>query len=183
MDRRQKKTRNAIFEAFISLLSQKHYDQITVGQIIERADIGRATFYAHFETKEFLLKALCEELFDHIFEADTGDSNAHTHIFDCDAPDSVFLHLLQHLQKNDNHLLDLLSCCNNELFLRYFKDGLSKLVKSQLPQFDARKAPELPEDFWIDHIAATFVETVRWWLERGRKESPETIARYFMLAV
>jgi AcrR family transcriptional regulator len=183
MDRRQRKTRNAIFEAFIGLLSEKNYNQITVGQVIERADIGRATFYAHFETKEFLLKALCEELFAHIFEAEAGDDTAHTHIFDCDAPDSVFLHLFQHLQKNDNNILDLLSCQNNELFLRYFKDNLERLVERQRFLFDARKAPELPDTFWIDHISSTFVETVRWWIENNRKQSPELITKYFFLAV
>ena len=67
MDRRQRKTREAIFKAFISLLSKKHYSKITVGEIIEIADIGRATFYSHFETKDFLLKELCVELFNHIF--------------------------------------------------------------------------------------------------------------------
>ena len=128
MDRRQKKTREAIFAAFTTLLSQKDVSRITVGQILEQADVGRATFYAHFETKDFLLKELCEELFDHIFEASVGDEDAHRHIFDCDANDSVFIHLLKHLQKNDNNILDLLSCQNNELFLRYFKDELVVLT-------------------------------------------------------
>ena len=54
MDRRQRKTREAIFNAFITLLSKKNYNGITVGEIIEVANIGRATFYAHFETKAFL---------------------------------------------------------------------------------------------------------------------------------
>ena len=66
MDRRQKKTRTAIFEAFIQLLSEGDYAQITVGQIIDRADVGRATFYAHFETKDFLLRELCRENSPHI---------------------------------------------------------------------------------------------------------------------
>ena len=56
MDRRQRKTREAIFTAFIELLSKKDFAQITVGEIINQADIGRATFYSHFETKDFLLK-------------------------------------------------------------------------------------------------------------------------------
>ena len=51
MDRRQRKTREAIFAAFIALLSKKDFSQITVGEIIDKADVGRATFYSHFETK------------------------------------------------------------------------------------------------------------------------------------
>jgi len=182
MDRRQRKSRQAIFNALIALLAEKEFARITVGEIIERADVGRATFYAHFETKDFLLKELCGELFCHIFDA-VGEGNGHRHIFDCESHGSVFLHLCQHLQKNDNQILTLLSGRNNELFLRYFKSGLRELVRSQLPLFASEKAEKLPENFWIDHIVATFVETVRWWADHGMRESPETITEYFMLAV
>jgi len=183
MDRRQKKTREAIFNAFCELLSKKHYNQITVGEIIERADVGRATFYAHFETKDFLLKELCEELFCHIFDAMEEGGERHKHIFECNAPSSVFLHLLQHLQRNDRNILHLLICENNELFLKYFKDNLKLLIQKQLPRFSEKKPSALPESFWINHISATFVESVRWWIENGMKESPETISEYFLLAI
>ena len=183
MDRRQRKTRELIFKAFIELLSKKDFSQITVGEIIQRADVGRATFYAHFETKDFLLKALCEELFCHIFDAENKERSEHRHIFDCDAPDSVFLHLFQHLQKNDNHILELLSCQNNELFLRYFKINLQQLIVSQLALFEMRKSDKLPDSFWINHIASAFVETVRWWVDNGMNESPETMVEYFYLSV
>lgn len=183
MDRRQRKSRESIFKAFIELLSKKDFNQITVGEIIAQADVGRATFYAHFETKDFLLKELCGELFCHIFDAENNEHSKHKHIFDCDAPDSVFLHLFQHLQKNDNNILELLSCQNNDLFLRYFKINLQKLIISQLSLFEARKSNKLPDSFWVDHIASTFVETVRWWIDNGLKESPETITEYFYLAV
>jgi AcrR family transcriptional regulator len=183
MDRRQRKTREAIFNALIALLSKKDFGQITVGEIIQQADIGRATFYAHFETKDDLLKALSEDLFCHIFDAMDGEDHRHQHIFDCEPPGSVFLHLFQHLKRNDNHILRLLSCPSSELFAQYFKSGLYRLIENQLPLFAARKSEKLPESFWIHHIASTFVETVRWWIENGMEQTPETVTEYFLLAV
>lgn len=183
MDRRQRKTREAIFNAFVTLLSKKEFAQITVSEIISLADIGRATFYSHFETKDFLLKELCEELFHHIFDSINNQHSERRYIFDCDAPNSAFLHLFQHLQKNDNNILELLSSKNNELFLSYFKTNLQRLVVSQWSSFEMRKSNKLPDSFWINHIASTFVETVRWWIENGMKESPETMTEYFILAV
>ena len=183
MDRRQKKTREAIFNAFCELLSKKHYDKITVGEIIERANVGRATFYAHFETKDFLLKELCEELFCHVFDSTEAEPEKHSHIFSCEAPSSVFLHLLQHLQKNDHNILKLLTCENNELFLKYFKENLNDLIQKQLTSFSERKPKNLPDSFWINHVSSSFVETVRWWIANGAKETPQTLTEYFYMVL
>ncbi len=183
MDRRQRKTRAAIFAAFTELLSEKNVANITVGEIIERADVGRATFYAHFETKDLLLQAFCRELFDHVFEVSEGRETAHSHLFDCDGEDSVFLHLFRHLARNDHNVLVLLSGRNNELFLQYFRACLTDLIRKQAGVLWGRKAPELPEDFWICHVSATFTQTLDWWIRHGMKESPEVITRYFWLAV
>lgn len=183
MDRRQRKTREAIFSALVDLLSKKDFGQITVGEIIARADVGRATFYAHFETKDLLLEELCRDLFCHIFDGAGSAPCDHRHLFSCDAPDSVFLHLFRHLQTDDHRILTLLSCQSNDLFLQYFKRELRNLAASQLTLFADRKSEQLPEDFWVEHIAATFVETLRWWVEHGMRETPETITEYFYLAV
>ena len=179
MDRRQRKTREAIFNAFTELLSKKDFNQITVGEIIGNADVGRATFYSHFETKDFLLKEFCEELFCHIFDAENNSENDHKHIFECDCSDSVFLHLLQHLQKNDNNILTLLSSQNNELFLRYFRYNIEILVEEHLALFESKRDENIPLSFWKNHIVSTFVETIRWWIKNDMKESPESITEYF----
>ena len=183
MDRRQRKTREAIFGAFSRLLSQKSFSQITVGEIIRLADIGRATFYAHFETKEYLLKELCAELFCHIFDTAEEQPCAHRHIFDCDARGSVFLHLFRHFSQNDHHILDLLSGENGDLFLQYFKAGLTDLIHRQLDSLAIDGAAELPQDYLVNHIAATFVHTLRWWAEHSLQQSPEQITQYFLLAI
>ena len=183
MDRRQRKTREAIFNAFTALLAEKSIHQITVSDIIARADIGRATFYAHFETKDYLLKELCEELFCHIFDAAGAEPHSHRHLFHCDSPSSVFTHLLEHLQKNDHRILDLLRSENNELFVGYFKANLRCLAESQLDTLRSSKTDALPQSYFINHIAATFVETVRWWIQNKMELSPQQITEYFLTVV
>ncbi len=179
MDRRQRKTREAIFSAFIELLSKKDFSRITVGEIIDCADVGRATFYSHFETKDFLLKELCAELFCHIFDAENGGNISHRHIFDCDDKTSAFLHLFRHLKKNDNNILSLLSSRNNELFWKYFKKELEDLTEHKLSLFDSPKSKNVPESFWKNHIVSTFEGTLKWWIEQGTEETPEQITEYF----
>lgn len=180
MDRRQRKTRELIFKAFISLLSKKNFNDITVGEIIELANVGRATFYAHFETKDFLLKDLCAELFDHIFYTETPERISQTNLFHCESNDFVFLHLFNHIKKNDNNIGRLLSSKNNELFLEYFKNGVKELVINHLSFFESKKPKIVPLDFWVNHLTATFIETLRWWIFNKMKESPQLITEYFL---
>ena len=176
MDRRQRKSREAILGAFTELLSKKKYDKITVGEIIERADVGRATFYAHFETKDFLLKALCEELFCHIFDTSSADGREHIHIFSCDSHAPVFLHLFSHLAENDHNILRLLSSENNGIFIKYFKENLKELISKSFP---SDETDEIPKSFRINHLASSFVETVIWWVEGSMKESVENVYSWF----
>lgn len=183
MDRRQRKTREAIFNAFILLLSKKHYNNITVGEIIEIADVGRATFYSHFETKDFLLKDLCSELFDHLFNCDKDCQLDKRNIFNCDIRDNVFLHLFKHIKKNDNNIYKLLSSKNNDLFLSYFKNEVRSLITNRILDFKDKKPKDIPDDFWINHITATFIETIQWWIDNKMKQSPEIITEYFLLLV
>lgn len=183
MDRRQKKTREAIFKAFTELMAEKSYHQIAVQEIIDTANVGRTTFYAHFETKDYLLKALCEELFGHIIDTAMGLPHGHYHYSCGTKMDSVFLHLLRHLQENDWNILALLSSQNNEIFLRYFKSNLRRLILTQYADQGALKHSSLPEDFLVNHIAASFVEAVDWWLSHQMQESPEEISRYFLSVI
>lgn len=183
MDRRQRKTREAIFQAFTTLLAQKNYNQISVQEIIDTANIGRTTFYAHFETKDYLLKDLCEELFGHIIDTAMGLPHGHYHYSCGNATDSVFLHLLRHLQENDRNILELLSSQNNEIFIQYFKSNLKKLIVTQYAEKGLLKNSKLPKDYLVNHISSSFVEAVSWWLSRNMQESPEEITEYFLASI
>ena len=63
-DRRVRRTRLAIFEAFKTLVLSRRYEDIRVADIIEEADVGRSTFYDHFTGKDDVLLSSIEVLFD-----------------------------------------------------------------------------------------------------------------------
>jgi AcrR family transcriptional regulator len=58
------RTRRALLTAFIELVLERGYAAIGIADIVERADIGRSTFYAHFRSKDELLIASMQWMFD-----------------------------------------------------------------------------------------------------------------------
>lgn len=157
--------------------------KITVQEIIDAANIGRTSFYAHFETKDDLLKALCEELFVHIISSAMDCTHTHGLYSNNNVPESVFCHLLQHLQENENNILELLSCENSDLFLRYFKDNLKELLQNQFVNQNRRNNKDIPQDFLVNHITGSFVEMVLWWIKNQMKEPPEKLDKYFRAVI
>lgn len=173
----------AIFVAFSTLLAEKSYSKITVQEIIDAANVGRTTFYAHFEIKDDLLKELCEELFGHIISSALDCTHTHGLYSDENAPESVFCHLLQHLKENGRNIIGLLSCESSEIFLRYFKDSLNELIQTQFVNQNRNTNIDIPQDFLINHISGSFVEMVLWWIKGRMKQTPAELDRYFRAVI
>ena len=114
MDRRQQKTRESIFSAFNCLLSKKRYSNITVQEIIDEANVGRSTFYAHFETKDELLKAMCSEIFTHVVSDHLTSEETHDFSEKNDDTDSIITHILYHLKDNSKNIIGILTCESDE---------------------------------------------------------------------
>ncbi len=174
MDRRQKKTRQAVFQAFTGLLERKSYSSISVQEIIDEANIGRSTFYSHFETKDDLLNALCTEIFEHVFSEEPGRER--THDFSEGERDlkKEITHILYHLRDSGRYIRGILSCESGEVFMRYFKEHLHKVFEKEL----AGHKTDVPEEYVLHHIVCDFAETVRWWMSHDRY-SPEEISGFF----
>ena len=172
MDRRQRKSRQAIFSAFTQLLKKESYSKVTVQQIIELADVGRTTFYAHFETKDALLQAFCAELFEHVFSLDLYKEKTHDFSREHDLPAKV-THILYHLQEHIEYLPGILSGESDAPFMMFFKERLSALFSDSVPDLAG-----VPSDYLLNTIVCSFAETVRWWA-RNRQYSPEEISRFF----
>lgn len=179
MDRRQKKTRKAIFDALSCLLETRKFEHITVQEIIDAADIGRSTFYAHFETKDDLLNAMCNDIFHHIItsalpqELETDFSHGSQNL------KLKLGHILYHLKENKNNIKGILSGESSELFLYFLKQYLYDLFERYAKEFD----PSVPKEFLLQYLSASFAETVRWWVTEDTEYSPEDAAHFFMVMI
>ena len=73
--RRVRKTRAALGNALLELLAERRFDQITVTDIVDRADVGRSTFYVHFADREDLLQGTLDRLRTELREAARTDAS------------------------------------------------------------------------------------------------------------
>src|SRR5947209_18227631 len=69
IDRRRRKTRAALQAALLELIGVQRYDTITVDDIVNTADVARATFYAHYPDKDHLLAAVTQQLMEELASA------------------------------------------------------------------------------------------------------------------
>ena len=175
MDRRQKRTRKAVYDALARLLEHKSYSNITVQDIIDEADVGRSTFYAHFETKDELLKSLCSEIFDHVFSQDLAKENTHDFSQGKKDLNEEITHILYHLLDNSRYIKPIVSSESGEIFMRYFKEYLTPVFEGELKKIKSK----VPDDYMLNHLVCGFAETVRWWVTHD-SFSPEEISGFFL---
>lgn len=173
MDRRQRRTRSLIFTAFTALLEKKTYTSITIQDIIDEADVGRSTFYAHFETKDELLKALCTDIFEHVFSEDIMSEEKHDFSHHGTFKDRV-THILYHLKEKQQSIKGLFSGECGEIFLRYLKEYLYTMFDRHITVRE-----DIPRDYALDIAVSTFAETVRWWLKGHNGYTPEEMTEYY----
>ena len=136
------KTRKAIYQAFLQLLNQKDYEAITVQEIIDLADVGRSTFYSHYESKELLLDELCQKLFHHLFERAEYLS-----------PQDYLAHIFQHFKKNQDHVTSLL-LSKNDYFIRQLRKELEHDVYPMVADELIQSYPNIPHSY-LKHLVVS----------------------------
>ncbi|MBQ1466449.1 MAG: TetR/AcrR family transcriptional regulator [Eubacteriaceae bacterium] len=174
MDRRQRKTREAIYQAFTALLSTKSFEKITVGDIIAQADIGRTTFYAHFETKDDLLNQMCADIFGHVFHEHLPNESTHDFSSQSDMFSRI-THIFYHLRDSGTVIRSLLTGQSGEVFIHYLKKYLREIFE----EYSDIKTFGIPKDYILEHMTSDFAETVKWWMKHD-EYSPEEIARFYL---
>ncbi len=174
MDRRQKKTRKAIFDAFSKLLIKKNFNNITVQEIIDEANIGRSTFYSHFVAKDELLKEMCEEIFTHIFESTPIRCSS-----DKKGLKEQITHMLYHLKESKSDIKSIFCSESQDLYMRYFKEYLKELFSKYVLNMNM----DISTEFALNHLIGAFTENVKWWVKNDMKEEPDKFANEFILMI
>jgi len=166
-DRRSQRTRRLISEAFLSLMREKHFAQITVQDIIERANVGRSTFYAHYQDKEDLLGTEFAE----VLHALQQSVNAK----DGDALPTVGL--FEHMREVQFIMQAFVLGDNADLLFRKVHLALAaafeKYLAARQPQ------PSIPIPIVASYLAGAYLSLVRWWLDNNLSYSPERMDEIF----
>jgi len=166
-DRRVIRTRAELIQALHALVMEKSYERITVQDILDRANIGRTTFYTHFLDKDdLLLSAIPDDILN--FDAES---------------DSLIPHLtpiFAHAQENYAQFRALMG---SEGITIVHKIGHQKTVQNWLNHIERMRARgiqiRLPATIVAQYLTGAFMALLKWWLDEKMPHSPKEMDAMF----
>jgi AcrR family transcriptional regulator len=169
-DRRVRRTRVALREALIGLMAERGYEGVTVQDVIDRADVGRSTFYAHYTDKADLLGDLLAELRDQLLPASGAGAP------DPRRPLRFSLEMFRHVRDERVLLRGLLGPTGTSPVVGQIEGMLVEVVGGELNTIAAAAgSPRIPLDLVAASVVASFIATLRWWVDTDFVMSPEQI--------
>jgi len=177
MDRRSRRTRQLIADAFVALMLERRYDDITVQDILDKADVGRSTFYAHYTDKENLLLSQIERVIH-----DLGEYAAHQGSMEHGILPS--LELFRHVKEQRRLLQALVWGQGADLLNRSLLQQMSHLIEKNLQSMigDKPDAP-IPLSVAAQFVANTFLLLLRWWFDEDMRHTPEQMNEMYQRLV
>jgi AcrR family transcriptional regulator len=174
IDRRIRRSKKLLGEALIALTLEKNYQEITIQDITERADIGYRTFFRHFADKDELLK---DVLATTMMELRALIGPPHPEMFA--NPDIDVLELtsgvilFEHVQKHS----DLY-----RVILRSERSIIESVMEFAINEFKTNFGPitqsDIPSGLIANHLVSSTFALVRWWLDHDMPYSPEKMGEY-----
>ncbi|MDR1014631.1 MAG: TetR/AcrR family transcriptional regulator [Coriobacteriales bacterium] len=185
-DRRAARTKRMLREAFARLIGERGLDGFSVGDLTERADINRGTFYAHYRDMADLLASFEDEIIASLLSLKPRiQAVTLTELLAFNrtgAPPAVTVHLFDLLREHGPLLLVLLSPRGDAAFQARLRDRIcADLVRSVL-YGKYTKDPEPLIEYYVAYYASALLGLIQRWLERGMPEASEHMAR-IMLSV
>jgi AcrR family transcriptional regulator len=164
-DRRVGKTRKALKDALTDLILDKGYEEVTVQDVIDRADVGRSTFYAHYVDKDDLLMAILADL-----EVPGPDSSSWS------ADDPAFgwtLDLFRHFDSGKRLFKAVASGQSGALARRETTERLETLARAELSRLKAaRKLDAFRLELLVRFLVGTFIGFMDWWMREENEHLP-----------
>jgi AcrR family transcriptional regulator len=171
IDRRVARTRRLLHQALMQLIRRKPYDRITIQDLLDEADVGRSTFYAHYVGKDELLRRGFEELRAEL-EADQEHSNAVAN-----EPALAFsLAMFAHADRYKEIYRALVGSSGNAIVLAEIRRVLVDMSKKEL---DELAHNDLPGDLIGRFVVDVFQSVLTWWLERRPELTPAAVDAMF----
>jgi len=172
-DRRVGKTRRALKEGLTDLILERGYEAVTVQDVIDRADVGRSTFYAHFVDKDDLLLAILSDL--RVPGPDTSTWRANDPAF------GWTLELFRHFGSGRRLFKAVTSSQSGALARREMTAWLEDLARAELSRLQApRKLDPARLETVVRFLVGTFIGFMDWWMREENEGLPaETVDRAF----
>jgi AcrR family transcriptional regulator len=167
-DRRVRRTRRAVTGAFLSLVVEKGYEKITVQDILDRADIGRSTFYEHYRDKEALLLGCFDDMQEQLRAAIDADTHSGRSIDLTRPADLLFAHAYRH-----KHVYRAMSGKQGGYTVkRHLRRVIGELLSEALgPQLHANSS-DVPADLVAEFYTAATLGLLTWWIDHDFCHSP-----------
>lgn len=171
-DRRVRRTRRSLAEALIGLILEQGYDTITVQHVLDRADIGRSTFYAHFRDKESLLLSCFDGLRDDLRREMDGLASGRPSAIPAQPSLVLFRHAYEHRAVYQ-------ALCGRKGGATVYKHLHALLTDAARGCFGTRVAssPAVPTDAIAEFYASGLLGMLTWWIDGDFAGGPEHVAR------
>lgn len=169
---RVRRTQKLLLEALIDLIEERGFDTLTVGEITERAMVSRAAFYRNYQDKYDLVEQIFEEAMHTLMKAvENIGPNEH--------PPEVWVGFFEHIAEYERLYRALLGKKGSPWFAMKMRASLADMVNLHASTPNSRLAldPRIFADGYVAVIlSALYIDTIIWWLERGRPEAPREVA-------
>lgn len=146
MNKKIEDTNEKIYNAFSEVLLLKDYNDVRIQDVLDKSGVARSTFYAHYKTKEDLLKSVCTTIFSHVFSHVLKEEKSHdfsrSSIFDYK---HFITHIFYHIKDESRLIHAILLSQSKAIFLDYMRgrrQGVCDRVRRQRfrrPERIARK--------------------------------------------
>ena len=170
-DRRTQRTRHSLTHAMVDLVTEKRFDDITVQNLIDRADIGRSTFYTHFRDKEDLFQTNWEGFLEFCVEQIDWTSVGQGSFF-------PVRFLFDHLKDVQPFYRGLVRSRKSEPLMKTGAEYLSQSIGEGL-QAHLKYHPSIPVPILSNYLATELFALLKWWLDQGMPYSPERMDQIF----